>query len=402
MRAWQFLLGAARDHRVTLVAGSPNFPSEDLEPTALLSGLVEAWTVLPWRARDDAGLVRRRLVRALGGAPGIPSDWAIPTRRLRRRLETLRGESFDRAVVCRLYMLPVALEILRGDVSAIDVLDLDDWESASRRSIAALAPETARGRSSDAAANDYEALEERWLPHLRKVAICSEADRTGLERRHPGTPGVVVPNAIDVPERPPEPSSSGPSLLFVGSLGYEPNVAGLRWFLSEVLPELRRRDPAIRLDVVGGGAARDFARELSSTAGVVWHGAVESLDRHYAEARVAIVPIRAGGGTRLKLLEAFAQARPVVSTAFGAFGLGARDGQHYLRAESPAEWIQASLRALEGGPAIERLSADAHDFARGFSRDRAIARVTEILAERSLGSGETTCRRRPHPPCSGT
>lgn len=301
MRAWAFLLGAARDHRITLVAGSPLFPEEDCEPQAHLAPLVERVIVLPWRAHRDPVLLARRLLPLNAWRP---RDWALPTPRLRRRLAALDPRTFHRVHVQRLYMLPVALEILRGEVRSIDQLDLDDWESETRRQIARLpaSPE----RAGDAAA--YAQIERQWLPRLRTVLVCSEPDRRAIIEHYGRIAVEVQPNAVEVPPQLLPPTASPhPALLFVGALGYRPNADALRAFVLEVLPALRRVCPEIRLCVVGGGAPCSLCRLLAASPAVHWLGPLPSMDPAYDQARSVVVPLRAGGGTRLKVLEAFAR-----------------------------------------------------------------------------------------------
>lgn len=381
MRAWHFLRGAADEHRVTLVAGSPSFPAEDREPREHLEPLVERLIVLPWRAARAPELLLRRLARRLGRAGESPIDWASPTAAHRRSLAELGRGRFDRVHVFRLYMLPVALEILGGDIAAIDTLDLDDWESETRAAIGALEPASASGRGGVAAARAYARVERAWLPRLRRVIVCSEADRLALVERHPGVHAIVVPNAISVPREPPPPSvGRSPVILFVGSLGYEPNADAVRFFARDVLPLLRGARENLRLDVVGGGAPRALVRLLDDIPGVRRLGALPSIDAAYAEAHLVVVPLRAGGGTRLKVLEAFARARTVVSTAVGVAGLDVVEGVHYVRAESPAEWAASVLGLLDAPARRAAIATAARLWVLDRSLEDGVARVTALFA----------------------
>lgn len=371
MRAWSFLLAAARDHRVTVVAGSPLFQAEDRlsrDSFGLLEGLAERVVVLPWGWRGDPTVAVRRARERLGaGSDEVPADWAVPTRRHLRLLAQLDPREFQRVHVSRLYMLPVALAILGEAVEAIDQLDLDDWESRTRRRIATL------GRAADAEA--YERLEGLWLPRLRRILVCSDGDRAEVSSRF-GAVVETVPNAVRVPdELPSQASSPEAPLLFVGSLAYEPNADAMRFFATEVMP-----GTGVSLTVVGGGAPRDVRRLLARAPGVRWLGSLPSLDAAYAEARGAVAPTRAGGGTRIKILEAFAHGRAVVSTGIGVEGLDVRDGEHYLAAESPAEWA-AACGAVWSDPNLRAaLAAAAFEWVRPRSLDAVVTRAADLLA----------------------
>jgi glycosyltransferase involved in cell wall biosynthesis len=179
---------------------------------------------------------------------------------------------------------------------------------------------------------------------------------------------ITVPNGVD-----PSPEPAGPPagprpgeplrLLFVGSLNYEPNAQGLEWFAHEVAPRVRERLD-IEIDVVGPG------RRGPELPGVTYLGRVEDVGSAYASVHAAVVPLRAGAGSRLKVVEALARGVPVVSTSLGVEGYDVRDGEHALIADDPQTLterfalLDASLRGdrhLAGA-----LVSAGHAFARDF------------------------------------
>jgi polysaccharide biosynthesis protein PslH len=221
-------------------------------------------------------------------------------------------------------------------------LDLDDIESLTFRRLARLARRN--GDHDDAEHFDhfarwYGSLEEEALRACERVYVCSETDRTLLRSRAQAEI-VVLPNAVEIPpEVAPPPAGEPFRFLFIGTLGYYPNQDGIAHFAGEILPQLRPIAPAgFEVEVVGASASRRVgtidAPEIRVT------GRVPAVAPVYARSAAVIVPLRAGGGTRIKVLEAFAYRRPVVSTRAGIEGIAARGGEHVLVADNPATFAE--------------------------------------------------------------
>jgi glycosyltransferase involved in cell wall biosynthesis len=214
---------------------------------------------------------------------------------------------------------------------------------------------------------------------MSSVFVCSKDDATALAARHRLHDVRVVANAVEVPATLPSLSNSEPpELLFIGGLGYLPNRDAVLFLLDEVLPALRAPGhvPVARLIVAGAGASSSLKARLAQP-GVEWVGSPQSVEPLYRRARIALAPIRAGGGTRVKALEAFAQGCPLVATAAAVAGLGVTPGSHYLAAESAVEWV-AAIRALLGSAELRaRLTTAAFARVRG---DSLAHRVDEIAA----------------------
>lgn len=171
------------------------------------------------------------------------------------------------------------------------------------------------------------------------VVRCSELD----VRRHPAPNVVAIPNGTFVPahpEREPE-----PRLMFVGELAYEPNRQGVEWFLSFVWPAIRRAIPNASVDIVGKRASA-VIEQMHGKDGVVVHGFVADLAPMFRAASASIVPLQAGGGTRLKILESLAYGVPVVSTHIGAFGIDADADRGVERADSVEAFAEHCVRHL--------------------------------------------------------
>ena len=265
------------------------------------------------------------------------------------------GRRFDVVHAFRLAGLPFARLADAGERH----VDLDDVETQTLRRIAAL--RRSNGGSEEAELLEREAdrngsLEEEALSSWDRVYVASERDRDAL------TAGAraevrVLPNTVRLPVSLPERAPGEPAFLFVGNLGYYPNEDAVAWLCEAVLPELRRLVEApFRIAVVGGGAVGRIAEEPEVLLG----GAVPDVGPWYAEADVVLVPLRAGGGTRIKILEAFAHRRPVVSTPVGAEGLAVSDGEQLLLGETAAELAAACSRLMTDQALAPRLTEQAH------------------------------------------
>ena len=183
----------------------------------------------------------------------------------------------------------------------------------------------------------HSTMMRRWEPRYAErfdhcIAV-SELDRQVLTRANPRLKLDVVPNGVDTRLYQLLPfNSDQPVLLFVGNMNYRPNVDAMLYFVESILPLIQRAVPATQLWIVG----KDPSAEITGLAGngITVTGEVEDLQPYYRDAVVCVVPLRAGSGTRLKILEAMALGRPVVSTSLGCEGLAAVDGEHLLIANA--------------------------------------------------------------------
>ena len=178
------------------------------------------------------------------------------------------------------------------------------------------------------------------------VAV-SEADRALLTANAPGSDIRAIGTGVDTAYFYPNGAVEGPaSLVFTGSMDWYPNEDAILYFIAEVLPELRREVPGLSLTVVGRDPG-DRLRAVCAVAGVQVTGTVPDVRPHVAEAAVYVVPLRIGGGTRLKIFEALAMGKAVVSTRVGAEGLPIVSGQHFLQADSPGDFARAVITLLK-------------------------------------------------------
>jgi glycosyltransferase involved in cell wall biosynthesis len=286
---------------------------------------------------------------------------------------------FDAVHVFRLYLAPFAAPFLDGSAASprpVCRLDLDEHESRTRFRSAELYANNGDRMSAYlecAEAEKYERLEDAYLPRFDVVYTASEGDRAELARRYRSAVRFVrAPNAVRVPNNAPADRSSGSgrfTLLFIGTLNYYPNEDAALLLCRDVLPLLLMRVGGrreVRL-VIAGALPSAAVKALADVSGVVVAPDVLDVAPLYAKADVVLVPLRAGGGTRIKVLEAFAHRRPVIATSVGAEGIGARHGEHLLIADSPPALADACL-FVNGKPGRGR----------GHGRPRAQPRAVDL------------------------
>ena len=225
------------------------------------------------------------------------------------------------------------------------------------------------------------AIETDVLRRARVVAACSAADRDDLARLAPESRHsiVVAPNGVDLERYAPLAATQGDgrTILITGSYDWRPNIAGLEWFLQRVLPALQRsmRDGVLRVRVAGRMSAALAAR-LDATPGVAAARNPHDMRDELRAATIVAAPILSSSGTRLRILEAWAAGRPVVTTQAGAFGLDYRDGDELIAVDDAGAFANAIVRVMRDRAERDRL------------RQRALARVAAygwpVILERFL------------------
>ncbi len=165
----------------------------------------------------------------------------------------------------------------------------------------------------------------------------------------------VIPAGVDPAEFQPAPHlEEADTVVFVGSMDWLPNTDAALWFAREVLPLVRREFPALQFYVVGRRPSSDVQR-LAESTDIHVTGYVDDVRPYLARAAVCVIPLRAGGGMRVKLLQAMAMAKPAVSTTVGADGIAAEHGQHLLLADTASDFASSIVRLLRDRELCARL-----------------------------------------------
>jgi polysaccharide biosynthesis protein PslH len=226
--------------------------------------------------------------------------------------------------------------------------------------------------------------EARIAERFDHCVTVSENERAALIASNPRLAVSVIENGVDTQQIPfLPPAKRNDSLLFVGNMEYAPNQDALFFFCTRILPRLRARFP--RLDcAIAGAAPSETIRDLCRTHGLELIPDPQDLTPCYREAAICIVPLRSGGGTRLKILEAMAYGRPVVSTPIGGEGLNVTSEQDILLGATPDEFAGQISRLVESPELAARLARNARIFVERHHDWQEIGQKQRLLYEAML------------------
>ena len=228
-------------------------------------------------------------------------------------------------------------------------------------------------------ARGLRSYEKRAIARAPLTVTVSEHDRSLALRLVPNARVASVPNSVDLERLPllPAPARGmAPRLLFVGSLDYPPNLEAVTELVERHMPALRKVFPELTVRLVGKDPHGHGAR-FRGAPGVEVIGPVDDVAEHYCDTHAVYLPIRSGGGTRIKILEAWALGVPVLSTAVGCEGLPADDGVHLHRFETPEQGC-AKVRAVVADTADALRQNGRQLVEQQFSHAAAIARLREL------------------------
>jgi sugar transferase (PEP-CTERM/EpsH1 system associated) len=357
LRTWHLMRHLARRHEITYLAfAEPGQLQADVDGMRAVAARVE--TI----ARSDPPKGSRWFYLDAAFHVLDPLPYAVGKYRssaFRARLATLLDRGAFDIVVCD-FLAPVVN--LPKTLPCPAVLFTHNVESEIWR-------RHAETKSSAVARRLYRMqyrrmlrFEERALRRFDGVLAVSDTDAATLARLYPGAvrqPVHVVPTGVDTDYFSPSPSDAASrELVFTGSMDWLPNEDAMVFFCRDVLPLIRAEEPHVRLSIVGR-APTPTVRKLAEDAGIRVTGRVEDVRPSMRDAAVYVVPLRIGGGTRLKIFEAMAMGKAVVSTPIGAEGLPVADGEHVILAEAPRAFADAVIGLLRDADRRWRLEAAA-------------------------------------------
>ncbi|NWG53835.1 MAG: glycosyltransferase, partial [Hydrogenophilaceae bacterium] len=243
---------------------------------------------------------------------------------------------------------------------------------------------------------DAAALRQALKLRERELAITSAADcaivhspveRDFLQQEIPGLTSVVWPYMTDLFDRGPA-FSQRRDFIFLGGYGHPPNVDSVIYFVQDIWPKLRTMVPGARFHIVGANAPAEVWALAGSD--VLVHGRIDELKPAFDAARVFVAPIRYGAGVKGKVATSMAHGLPVVGTAIALEGMGYRDGEHVLQADTPEDFARASARLYTDEALWNRLSAAGHEIVAQYNSLETGRRVLE----EAIASAQRARRRR--------
>lgn len=316
---------------------------------------------------------------ALGGLASV-EVFPIPQRHSRIRFfyDHLRSAALRRVYTTFVYesrafqrRLEALLDATEFDLVHVDSLDLArylpachgvpvvcvhiDIESALLRRRAAVEHRAWRRAYFRYQARRMAEVERRWCGRVALNVTVSERDRDRVSRLAPGSRIAVVPNGVDTREFQPD-GTGGAGVAYVGGTNPFPNLDALEFFAADVLPHLRAAAPPGPVRWIGR-ASPDQRQDYAARYGIELTGYVADVRPMLRDAACHIVPLRVGGGTRLKILNSWAMGKAVVSTSVGCEGLATADGDNILIRDDPKEFARAVLAVLDDGQLRRRLGA---------------------------------------------
>jgi polysaccharide biosynthesis protein PslH len=308
-------------------------------------------------------------------------------------LMAFAGEtSYSLVHVSRLYLANLARLWMKGEgrQQACLVLDCDEDDVSAYRRFARLYRKRGRDRRAEwaeAEADAFKTLAGQWLHRFDLVFVSSSDEARLLGTRGEGVNPTVIPNVTTAKADCLAPRcrlAGRRDILFVGNMSYLPNADAAMWFALRVWPLLLGAAPFPLRFVIAGAAPPCEVVSLARHPGIVVTGSFDDVGALYRRAVVAVVPIRAGGGTRIKLLESAKYGIPVVATRFGASGTGFRSGHELLLADNERDFAASCARLLADFRLASRLVAGARrrmlrDYDAGGCSWRLLDRIERVL-----------------------
>jgi sugar transferase (PEP-CTERM/EpsH1 system associated) len=244
----------------------------------------------------------------------------------------------------------------------------------------------------------FRSWEEECVRQFDGIVAVSELERQWVQAHAPGAAVQVLPNGVNLAHfTPVDPPTCNRTIAFTGLMNYPPNVDAVVWFCDEVLPLIHRTHPDVRFSIIGDKPPLQV-RELAVRRGVTVTGRVTDVRPQISDCLAVVVPVRSGAGTRLKILEAMAMKRPVVSTALGAEGLDVVHGKHILLGDTPAALASHIVGLIETPALCDRIASAGRELVQTkYEWGSCLARLDDLYHSLAEPGG---VRRTAHPKVS--
>lgn len=348
LRSFHILSELSQRHRVTLL--TTHRPGEDPDEASRHLPQCERVMSFPYDPPKSGTLGFARAL-AWSWTSSLPVDllkWRAPE--LRAEVEWMLGTgAIDLCIADFLY----GAANIPAETSVPVVLFAHNVEHILWKRLAANEKQPIRRAILEMEWRKMRGIERDACAHSRLVVAVSPVDAASLQMNAPGAEIRSMPTGVDTAYFSANGTPEGEAhLVFTGAMDWYPNEDAMLFFIRELLPRIREQVPNVTMSVVGRNPSPRL-RAAADSAGVRVTGTVDDVRPFIDEGTVYIVPLRIGGGTRLKIFEALSMGKAVVSTSIGAEGLPLMHEQHYLRADTPVEFSRAVVSLL-GDPARRR------------------------------------------------
>lgn len=378
IRSYNILRHLAKEHEVTLLSYYGGRRDSDYE-AAIAQRLPGAQTIYTAAPEGTIAQTLDYMLRLPSAAPYAVRKFTNP----KARQEVARRMNDDSLDVAVCDFLSASLNFPES-LPAPVVLFQHNVETMLWRRMAKTENAPLRKLSYNIEARKMSAYETRTLSRFQHVIAVSDHDRDAMLTLSPGCPITVVPTGVDTEQYQVAPSVSGrPLIVFTGSMDWEPNIDAMEYFCREIWPTVLTAFPDARFQIVGRNPHARVQRLASSSVEVT--GTVASVTDYLRAATVVIVPLRIGGGTRLKIFEAMAMAKAMVSTSIGAEGLDVTNGRDLLIADAAPAFASSILQLLRNPEVRRTYEQNAAVLAARFDWSQIARRFAEVLREASAG-----------------
>lgn len=368
LRIAHLLRGLAHEHTVDLIAFAPEAPGDAaLHELHTLCGEVE---LLPGSPFDEQPVHTLRLLTSAAPRSILQRYNPAVVAAVRRR--AARG--YDLVIASQIHMAPYALEVpdtprVFEEVELALMREKHTYEQPLLQRVRLVLMWWKQRR-----------YVQRLLRSFQGVTVASEPEMQLLRPlTHPALYAAVVPNGVDTAAcgadfGPPEPDL----LIHPGALSWEANADAMAYFLADIWPRIRAARPQARLQITGRSTPEQIAA-LPRAEGIEFTGYLDDVRAAVARAWAEVVPLRIGGGTRLKVLEALALGTPVIATSKGVEGIDLQPGRDVLVADTSQAFAEQTQRLLESPALRAALAANGRHVAARYDWSHSVARLLDVV-----------------------
>lgn len=384
LRTFHLLREAAQRHRVSFLTFVQH--EEEWDGLATLREFCADVVALPIPLSGKAAMAASLVGNLASGRPYVALKY--DTRAMRVAIREVR--ELCAVDLLHLDMLPLA--VYAAAAGAVPVVQVDhnvEYVLLERRAA------TERGVSRlfwNEQARRLRRFEAEALRGATRTIAVSDLDAEILRQLTPGAEVRTVPNGVDTGFfQPGVDAPDADELVFVGAMTHYPNVDSVRYFVDDILPRIRASRPNARFTVIGAHPPESI-RSCGSVPGVNIVGQVPDIRPHVGKAAVYVVPLRVGGGTRLKILDAMAMGKAIVSTSVGCEGLMVTDGRDIAVEDAPATFADRVLALMGDAPRREAMGAAARDTVQAFYGWERLGAMQEAVYQEALAAGPDSAR----------